>query len=257
MKTQISLFTLAAISLLATGCTLFSEPEPEVAPVETEVQEEITEDNSDTTETGIADSIEEGGEPFDVAEELKEVYEANQEPVAVTGNEESKHYGFDASNLTPPGTDDSQIEAGIDPDTLIDNETDSADVVNEPVETVEPVQEEGSTEEVSEPVAPPAAPGVYKDYSASAVSEGAANGDVVLFFHASWCPTCRTLDSAISGSDIPEGVTILKVNYEDALELRQQHGVTYQHTLVKVDGSGNQLSKWSGGSSLQSILNNL
>ncbi len=39
----------------------------------------------------------------------------------------------------------------------------------------------------------------YMNYDEMKVSEALASGQkVVLFFHASWCPTCRALDSAIN-----------------------------------------------------------
>ncbi len=39
----------------------------------------------------------------------------------------------------------------------------------------------------------------YMNYDEMKVNEALASGQkVVLFFHASWCPTCRALDSAIN-----------------------------------------------------------
>lgn len=97
--------------------------------------------------------------------------------------------------------------------------------------------------------------GSYEEYSADKVMR-AANGDVVLFFHASWCPSCRGLNTGIESSleSIPEGLTILKADYDKETELKKKYGVTYQHTLVQVDKDGNMLKKWSGGSTLESIL---
>lgn len=100
--------------------------------------------------------------------------------------------------------------------------------------------------------------GEYRDYDASLLSR-ADSGKVVLFFHASWCPTCKVLNSVLNASlsDIPEDVTILKVDYDSSTELKKKYGITYQHTLVQVDSRGNQLTKWSGGSDLDSILTKL
>ena len=57
--------------------------------------------------------------------------------------------------------------------------------------------------------------GSYEVYDASKLAM-AEKGKVVLFFKASWCPSCRTLDADIKASlgDIPAGVTILEVDYE-------------------------------------------
>lgn len=96
--------------------------------------------------------------------------------------------------------------------------------------------------------------GTYEDYSAEKVAS--AEGDVVLFFHASWCPTCRALNSNIEANlgAIPDGVTILKTDYDSETALKQKYGVTYQHTLVQVDNDGNMITKWSGGNTLASLI---
>lgn len=100
--------------------------------------------------------------------------------------------------------------------------------------------------------------GSYEAYSSEKIAN-AATGKVVLFFRASWCPTCKVLDADIRAhlSDIPAGVTILDVNYDNSSALKQKYGVTYQHTLVQVDASGNQITKWSGGQTLASLLTNV
>lgn len=70
---------------------------------------------------------------------------------------------------------------------------------------------------------------------------------VVLFFNASWCPTCKAADKEFKSSKIPDGVTILSVDYDLNTELRKKYGVTYQHTFVQIDGKGEIVKKWSGG----------
>lgn len=81
----------------------------------------------------------------------------------------------------------------------------------------------------------------------------ANSGDVVLFFHASWCPTCRALDASLNAGDIPDGLTILKVDYDTETELKQKYGVRTQHTLVQVDADGNMITSWLGGSTAADI----
>ncbi len=97
--------------------------------------------------------------------------------------------------------------------------------------------------------------GAYLPYEASKLAM-ANDGDVVLFFRASWCPSCRTLDSDIKAnlSAIPAGVTILDVDYDAATALKQKYGVTTQHTLVQVAADGSMITKWSGGSTLASVV---
>lgn len=100
--------------------------------------------------------------------------------------------------------------------------------------------------------------GFYGDYSEDKLAL-ANEGDVVLFFRASWCPSCRALDQNIEAnlSNLPADLTILKLDYDTETELKRKYGVTTQHTLVLVDANGNEIKKWTGGSTLESIIANL
>ena len=100
--------------------------------------------------------------------------------------------------------------------------------------------------------------GSYETYDSSKLAL-ANNGDVVLFFHAPWCPTCRALDTELNASlnNIPENLTILKTDYDSETQLKQKYGITYQHTLVQVDANGNLIKKWSGSRNLSEITNQL
>ncbi|MCA9352394.1 thioredoxin family protein [Patescibacteria group bacterium] len=95
--------------------------------------------------------------------------------------------------------------------------------------------------------------GAYLDYEN--VNIASLEGDIVLFFHAPWCPTCRALDADINAhlGDIPGDLTIVKVDYDSNQSLKQTYGVTSQHTLVQVDQAGNKIKLWSGGNTLTSI----
>jgi thiol-disulfide isomerase/thioredoxin len=98
-------------------------------------------------------------------------------------------------------------------------------------------------------------PGEYIAYEPSAVA--ASNADsIILNFSATWCPSCRALDKDINEnlSTIPAGVEIYKVDYDSNVALRQQYGVTTQHTLVEVTADGTMIQKWSGGNTLESVV---
>lgn len=94
----------------------------------------------------------------------------------------------------------------------------------------------------------------YLPYTAEAL---AANPERrrVLFFYANWCPTCRAADADLSAKldQLPADLTVIRVNYNDnqtdaaARELARQYGVTYQHTFVQIDATGQELTKWNGG----------
>ena len=100
--------------------------------------------------------------------------------------------------------------------------------------------------------------GTYEAYEPLKLAR-AETGDVVLFFHASWCPSCRGLNSDIENnmSAIPEGVSILKTDYDKETELKKKYGITYQHTLVQVDKDGNMIKKWSGSPTLASLVSQI
>lgn len=76
-----------------------------------------------------------------------------------------------------------------------------------------------------------------------------ADGDVVLFFNASWCPTCQATVKSLDADGTPAGLTVVSVDFDDANDLRQQYGVTVQHTFVQVDESGAELAKFTGSAS--------
>lgn len=96
--------------------------------------------------------------------------------------------------------------------------------------------------------------GVYLPYTSTAVAQ--AKGNVVLFFHANWCPTCVAIEKDIKAhlKDIPKDLTLLRVNYDDATDLKELYSVTGQYTFVQVDNSGKLLKKWRGSSTLKEVL---
>lgn len=97
----------------------------------------------------------------------------------------------------------------------------------------------------------------YKNYSPDRLAE--AEGDIILFFYATWCPTCNYADSQIRGNieEIPDDVTILLVNFDTESALKNKHNVIYQHTFVQVDNNGNQIKKWSGSYTIDELLTEL
>ena len=135
------------------------------------------------------------------------------------------------------------VESEVTEEQMVEND--------ETVPTVE-IAEAGATVETPEVAV---AAGSFETYSAEKVAL-AADGDVVIFFHATWCPSCRTLNSDLEKNvgAIPAGTTILKADYDTETELKKKYGVTTQHTLVQVDKDGNLIKKWSGGSKLANLL---
>ena len=122
-------------------------------------------------------------------------------------------------------------------------------IVGDPIEEVVVLEKEEAVVSKS---------GIYENYTPEKLAL-AENYNVVLFFHASWCPSCRVLDKDLTKnlSDFPDDLVILKINYDDAKELRKKYKITTQHTLVQVDKSGNQITKWIGGNDLNYVISKI
>ena len=94
----------------------------------------------------------------------------------------------------------------------------------------------------------------YVEYSRSAYDQ-AAGKRRVLYFYATWCPSCKTAneDFTANPNKIPEGVVVIRTNYNDPntdqeeKDLAKKYGITYQHTFVQVDSTGKEITKWNGG----------
>jgi hypothetical protein len=112
-----------------------------------------------------------------------------------------------------------------------------------PVEQASTPADQASTPTAASPAATPpsdaAAPGVYVDYSDTAIAD--AQGRVVLFFHAPWCGQCVQLESDILAEGVPDGVTVIKVDWDTHQDLEQQYGVPMRTTFVELADDGSVL----------------
>ena len=97
--------------------------------------------------------------------------------------------------------------------------------------------------------------GTYEAYVPEKVAL-ADEGSVLLFFHADWCPTCRALEAEIEKdiSVLPEGLHILKVDYDTATALKQQYKVTTQHTFVQVNAAGELIQRFNDEQNLADVI---
>ena len=95
--------------------------------------------------------------------------------------------------------------------------------------------------------------GSYTAYDPTKLAN-AAHGKVVLNFSAPWCPTCVEADKNFKASTTPDGLTLLKVDYDTSTELKRKYGVTIQHTFVQVDKNGKLLKKWGGSLTYDELL---
>ena len=95
----------------------------------------------------------------------------------------------------------------------------------------------------------------YADYRSD--PQGHATGDVVLFFNATWGPTCQEATKNLQAADIPDGLTVVSVDYDSNLDLRKKYGVTTQHTFVQVGPGGEQVTKFTGSTTIPEIQSEL
>jgi len=69
--------------------------------------------------------------------------------------------------------------------------------------------------------------------------------NTLLFFSASWCPTCKALKNDLEKNDnlLPDNLEIKELDYDTELELKKKYWVTTQHTLIFIDENENEVLK--------------
>jgi thiol-disulfide isomerase/thioredoxin len=98
--------------------------------------------------------------------------------------------------------------------------------------------------------------GVYIDYATYSAAPGDyADTNTVLFFSATWCPTCQITEKDIAANmeNLPDNLTLVHVDYDSAGDLRQQYEIRVQHTFVQVDSSGAAIKSWTGSPTVADI----
>lgn len=99
--------------------------------------------------------------------------------------------------------------------------------------------------------------GEYIEYSPGIIEQ--TSGAKIVYFHAPWCPQCRALEADIKARGVPDGVTIIKADFDSSQELRSKYGVTLQTTLVRVGDDGAELKKFVAYQepTLEAVVTNL
>ena len=89
----------------------------------------------------------------------------------------------------------------------------------------------------------------FKDFTdLDSAAMMADEAPTVLFFYASWCPTCRAAARELKADPGKlDGINLLIVDYDKSRDLQRRYGVTYQHTFVIIDSDGEAVTKWNGG----------
>ena len=78
-------------------------------------------------------------------------------------------------------------------------------------------------------------------------------GNTVLFFYAPWCPDCQKTDKSIQQTGVSDDINIVKIDFDNANDLRKKYGVTQQHTFVLIGADGEEIKKWTGSFSAEDI----
>jgi len=89
----------------------------------------------------------------------------------------------------------------------------------------------------------------YLNYSEQNLIKARGHGNTLLFFAATtWCSNCRAIEEEIikRNSELPQNLTILKVDYDGDAEMKKKHGVTMQTTLILLDKDGKEIKRWIG-----------
>jgi thiol-disulfide isomerase/thioredoxin len=140
-----------------------------------------------------------------------------------------------------------------------DTATSASAMAKEPTESAMATDDgEAMAKEDGDADAAMSADGAWIDqaaYDADAAAYHEA-GDVVLFFNASWCPTCQATVKSLDADGAPAGLTVVSVDFDNSAELREKYGVTVQHTFVQVDEAGSELAKFTGSASGDEIAAN-
>ncbi|WP_319478574.1 thioredoxin family protein [Marispirochaeta aestuarii] len=82
--------------------------------------------------------------------------------------------------------------------------------------------------------------------------ELAAEKPTVLFFNASWCPSCKGAVRDFEANEVEiRDYYLVYVDYDSSDDLQEKYGVTYQHTFVQIDPEGKAVTKWNGGGTVE------
>lgn len=86
------------------------------------------------------------------------------------------------------------------------------------------------------------APGRYIAYTADELAS--AEGRTFVFFYAPWCGQCVDIDEGILAQGVPDGVTILKADFDSEQALEQHYGVTMRTTFIEVADDGTEVQRF-------------
>jgi len=96
--------------------------------------------------------------------------------------------------------------------------------------------------------------GIYAEYTSENLTQAQQDKkDTVLFFHADRCPTCVAIENKINEEWLPEDLTILKVDYDNATELKKKYRILTQSSFAYIDENEELIHRWIWARGIQDI----
>lgn len=99
-------------------------------------------------------------------------------------------------------------------------------------------------------------PGSYQKYDEGLIAQHEKN---ILFFTATWCPSCINVEMMLETQKnlIPTTSAIFTVNLDEHAMLREKYHVERPHTFIQIDRDGNEMARWSGDTTLEDIMSHV
>ena len=94
----------------------------------------------------------------------------------------------------------------------------------------------------------------YKVYDPNSIP---TTWDIVLFFHAAWCPTCVEAENNFLASNFSPWLTILKVDFDTATDLKIKYNILAQTSFAYIKPDGTLIKRWIGWLTLQDVLDKI
>lgn len=89
----------------------------------------------------------------------------------------------------------------------------------------------------------------YMEYNEENYKYSLQNGRTILFFYVDNCDDCKTIDKQLKEEveELATDVRVLKVDYNNAADLKSKYGIITAATLVILNSDGNEADRWTGG----------
>ncbi len=143
--------------------------------------------------------------------------------------------------MPDPGVENVMLDENEEDDGLHEEDGDAMEDrgVNEPAEEVSAENEDVPDTMERKPETPPSTDAVYEDYSEAKFLHYKGKEKVAVFFHASWCPSCRVTDAKIKENLASlDNAVIFKADYDAESDLKREFKVLLQDTIVFLNADG-------------------